>query len=229
VNDFLHPADQTDRILHDAAEEEKRRVKSRVDRARARTKYVNETTSTPPVHSDITNAHVFCDDGCDLPDSWHAAYTTRMASDVYLASLFVAMDPRQPSNMLITLDAVLKGLWVVNPKVFEGPSVKYMPALSTPRTIWSSPEFRATHSLPWLTILEIVNRCSSKWTILATSEQWASAYVNAQQKGKPSTVLALVAPAEVDATIKHAFDLEGFIEFIANVDPQRGSLGLLHM
>ena len=68
-----------------------------------------------------------------------------------------------------------------------------------------------------------------KWKVIPTTAQWASAYADAQKKNKPSTVLAIVTVPERAASVKHAFVLEEFLEFITQIDPKRGSLGLLNM
>jgi len=59
--------------------------------------------------------------------------------------------------------------------------------------------------------------------------KWAIAKATAEKKGRAAEVIALVAPSEINRNVKHMFVLDEFVEFIAKVDPEKGSIGLLGM
>jgi hypothetical protein len=159
----------------------------------------------------------------------------KVASDLHRASLFISADPRNPRNVLLTLAASLLGAWVVSPAVFlnnPGPCVKYNSGLWTKRAIWASPDFRMAFPRAWALILEllIVHGGNHRWTVLGSAQEWATARAYAEKKAKPSEVLSLVGPAELNPILKHTFTLEGLIAFIAKTpDPNKGSIGLVDM
>ena len=232
----LLPSEQSEELSKAACEEAKRQAASFTSRTHTRVKYQSRTTAMPPTNKELRKAVCFLDDGVDMPRQWLATLSciagviTRSAAE---ATLFIAANPRAPSNPLVTLAACLSGAWVVSPDVFvgePGPSIKYVSALLTRRTIWASPCFKEEFKWEWLLILEIMKaRTKQTWKVLCTSQDWAAAKMSADDKGRPADVLALVGASESNARIKHAFTIDQLVSFIANVDPGKGSIGLLSM
>ena len=148
-----------------------------------------------------------------------------------MANAFVASNPRQPQDIVISIVAIMKGSWVFTPRpLTQGqPSVKYRAAMETPRIIWSSQCFRDAHPREWRAILETINAGGGKWRVVASAVQWAEHKARAEKQKKPSFVLGLVVPEEVQANIKHNFALPDFLHFITVVDQCKGSIGLLNM
>jgi hypothetical protein len=229
IHDKLLP-DENTRFSEDAKKEVERRQKSYADRCKARAKFANQTTAIPPTMAELRNSKVFLD--AVAPESCRHALATFdgvITKDVLEATLIVSDNIR--SCGLMSLVAILRGLWVVNPAIFTGPSVKYDAALSTPRIIWASPNFRSSHPSEWLKILEVVQAggAAYKWKVLYTAAEWAKEKANAEKKKTPSMVVALVIAEEQCDSVKHAFTLQQFLEFICKVNPNKGSIGLLNM
>ena len=235
VSGHLLPGDHTAELENEAAAEIKRQTASYKTRTAARQKYIDRTTSTPPTISELEGVQIYFDDKLVLPDSWASKldeYGGKKVQQVWTASMFIANNPTQPNNVLITLAATLRGAWVLSPQVFDGkpgPSIKFNGALRTRRKIWASPNFRASFNREWHVILELLSSQSHKWTILASSRDWANEKAHAESKKRPADVIALVVTEELTPGLKHCFTPDAFIQFVSTTDQKKGSIGLLGM
>ena len=237
IQGFLLPSEQTPELRQASVVEIERQSASYVSRLRTRLKYEHKTTAVPPTIAELKNARCYIDDGVVMPTKWLATLSKIhgvITRSIHVANLFVAMNPRDPQSNVITLAACLRGAWVISPAYFggeshTGPSIKYQPSVMTKRSIWASPKFKREFPSHWLLILEILNTVRHRWSFLSTPEQWANTRVEAERKGRPTDVFALVHPSECNPAIKHAFALDQLVAFIAHADPDKGSIGLLNM
>ena len=238
---MLLPREQTPQIKLDVEAEAARKAISVRDRTNARAKHDNAMTASPPTEKELCKCCVFLDDGLQMPNEWLATlsrYRGIMTREAWRANFFVAMNPSQPVNPLITWAAALSGSWVLSPACFlgqPGPSIKYRPAIFTKRQVWASDSFIVNQdSLPyWHALLEILNAfpTTHSWKILVTAEQWARTRAHCEKAKRPAEVIALVSATEASSLNKAgAFDMASASSFFAsNFDRSRGSIGLLGM
>ena len=64
---------------------------------------------------------------------------------------------------------------------------------------------------------------------MASTQDWAKARAIAEDKKRPTDVIALVGTTELRDTLKHCFSVAGLVAFLARTDPNKGSIGLLGM
>jgi len=233
----LLPEEHTEALRHESVMELARQDESYRSRLNDRKRYAAKTTAVPPTLLEVRACSASLDDGLMWTNELRVRLgdlAGKVASDLHRASLFISADPRNPRNVLLTLAASLLGAWVVSPAVFlnnPGPCVKYNCGLGTKRIIWASPGFCRTFPHAWALILELLNVGGRhRWTVLGSVKEWATARAHAEKVGRPTEVLSLVSPAELNPILKHTFTLEGLIAFIAkNQDPNKGSIGLVDM
>ena len=231
----LLPSDQTAGLDDAVKDEQKRQASSYRERVNARVKYTAKTLARPPTLDEKVGMVLYKDSGVMLPVGWLAklaALSAREATDLSKATAFVATNPRKPCDRLVALAAVLRGSWAMSPNVFmgdSGPSVKYIAAFATKRSIFATPLFKRTYPREWLLVLELANSVPNcKWKFLGSAVEWAAARAVVERKGTPTQVLALVGPGEA-AALKHAFSVDGLVDFVGHEDPKMGSIGLLMM
>jgi hypothetical protein len=208
-----------------------RRVKSFADRCRTRAKFKSKTTASPPTQAEINDSIIFMDEGVDVRSINLATARCTTTTSICEATLMVSRDPRMPSLDSIKLVAMLKGLWIVSPDLFVGPCIKYRPSLATARIIFATEAFKAAHAREWLVLLEVIAQDAPqrRWKVVASPLEWAATKAIAEKRKTPSQVIALVVESEQTPTLKHAFTLGEFMDFVRNVDDTRGSIGLLGM
>lgn len=231
----LLPEEESADLRQASIAESARQASSYIQRVNARKKYAGKTTAVPPTLLEMNAVKVFLDTGLTWTPEWLqrlGAIGCSVAANEHVASFFISSTPRRPSNLLVSMSAILQGAWVVSPAVFfgrSGPSIKYLCALQTKRSIWASPSFCENFRKEWLLILELISSRTNRWTVLGSAQDWATARAIAESKGTPSQVLSLVGLSECDPSLKHSFAPEGFLAFVGNADPQKGSIGLLDM
>ncbi len=173
-----------------------------------------------------------------MPKEWLATlskYSATVTREPHKATIFVAANPWQPSEPIVTWAACLIGTWVISPESFvgnRGPSLKYKAAIFTKRKVWASYTFRTDNPLHWLVMLEVLNAhpSTNQWTLLGSSAAWANARAHAERVKRPTEVLAFVGNGErLRLNMPHVFDGSSWKDFLPNIDPTRGSLGLLNM
>ena len=235
------PEERTEELRLASTAEKKRQEASYVSRVRARVKYFDKTHAVPPTDLELNGATCYSEGRM-----WNMRLLQRLVAIngistaiPHEATLFLAAEPRNPREKIITVVAQLRGSWVVSPAVFlghSGPSIKYCSALQTARVLYSTPLFRTNFTNEWLAILEVIRRVGSadrkvmNWNVVRTVHQWAAAKALADSKKKPATVIALAdQQLECKAELKHVFALDSFLQFIAKIDPKKGSIGLLDM
>ena len=235
LQDHLLP-DEKDAALQEASAGEKQRQhKSFVGRMNDRLKYQNKTRAVQPAPAEFFRAKLYLDVGTTLPDEWLATVTRVQASitaDIHVATMLVSGNPRSPTSQLVTVVACLRGLWVVSPSVLvagSGPSVKYLEAITSKRTVWVSHSFQTEYASEWFLLLEIFNNAAHNWKFLKSPGDWARARAHAEKQKRPADVIALVGPQEIRSALKHCFTPAGMIAFLARSDPIKGSIGLLNM
>lgn len=237
LQDHLLPDEKGVALQLASAAEKIRQAKSYASRLKDRLKYTMKTTAVPPTPSELFRSKVYLDGGTHLPSEWHATLTrveATVTTDLNHATMFVADNPRSPMSPIITLVASLTGSWVVSPSVFvgnAGPSVKYLESMATKRLVWVSPAFQQTYPREWLAILEVANNTNviCKWTFLGSCKAWANARAIAESKKRPTDVIALVGPLEMNDKLKHCFGVVELITFMAHSHPNKGSIGVLNM
>ena len=179
---------------------------------------------------------IFVDDSV----SWNAELEARcrqlqgrVTLVVHMASLFLSREPTNPRNIGVTLSASLQGSWVLSPEVFlgkPGPSVKYRAALNVKRTVWASPNFRNAYPTDWLVMLELIkSHQPNQWTVLSDAREWANRKALAERKNRSAEVLGLLHTDEISPHMKHCFNMKDALSFVSALDPNYGSIGLLHM
>ena len=220
------------------SEQAKKDQKSFRERVNAKKKFSDATTAKPPTSREMWKCRIYIAGSVLMPNAWLATLSQVsgvVTRTVHSATIFVASNPSNPCEPIITWAAFLMGAWVVSPPVFvgqAGPSIKYMPSILVKRKVWASGAFRAEHPLHWLASLEILSGYASmsQWTLLASAADWAHARAHAEKIKAPSGVIAFVSVAEAGQMSGcHAFDVSGAIGFLAHLDSTRGSLGLLGM
>ena len=230
----LLPEEHTDALRQASHAEAARRTVSYRDRTGVRQKFANRTIAVPPSLAELVG-QVYLDNGLMWKPEWLlrlGVLGASIASDVHVASVFVAKVPRSPCSSLVNLCAVMRGTWIISPEVLlgrPGPSVKYKSALVTKRVLWSTPAFRQNFRAEWLLILEVLSANSNRWTVLGSAHEWALARNIAEDKKRPAEVITLIGPGEGDPQLKHMFLPADCVAFLANTDPLKGSIGLLDM
>ena len=237
MSGHLLAEEQTPQLDQEAFDEAKRQASSYRERAGKRAKYAHQTHATPPTVEELKHCHCYLAE--DVASSnvcdhvWHYKLSSlggMVVNKLWDANLFVERDARVPKNTIVTLAACLVGAWIITPPVLlglPGPCIKFKKALGTQRIIWASPDFMAMHPLEWQLILELMNSVINKWTLLPSADAWALKKAQYEKKGKPAEVLALVSAHEcaANANVKHCFELDDFIKFIASLDVTKGSIG----
>ena len=244
-NNLLLAGERTDELGAAVTVELKRQAVSRRDRENAATKIITATTASPPTVAELTRCFIYIASGVQMPSEWLATLSKvrgTITREAHKATVFIAVDPWQPSEPIVTWAACLSGAWVISPECFvgrKGASRKFKAAICTKRTVWVSANFQSSFSLEWLVLLEILSPTSSapkhQWKLISTAAEWVAARVTAERQKKPTEVIALVGSDEAlqlnnsQPKSCHAFNLAGACTFLANIDQSRGSVGLLEM
>ena len=232
IHSLLTPSD-TDATLQQETEQEiKRQADSYRSRQRARKKYADKTTASPPTTIELQNHTFYAEDDISMLAAEnvealarHGGTHTARLED---ATIFVSSNPRNPTCDLITLAACLRGAWVVSPDVLigrDGPCVKYLPAMNTKRYFWASTQFKTEFPRHWLVILAIYIACKKNWKMLTSAVEWASMKATCEQKHRNAEVIAMVGALEAGPA--HCFIPSTLIDFIRNIDDERGTIGIL--
>ena len=204
---------------------------------RLETKLQQTLTAQYPNDEELRGSTIFVDEGCVLPPDWPAIlarHEARVVTEVYKASVFVAMQPWMPNCALIKLAVRLNGGLLLTPDVLSGPSgacARYEAALKTKRIIWVSDAFRTSHQHEWHVLLEaMVAYPHRKWKLLPNPQAYAAEKVKAQAAKRSAEVLALLAVSEFNRnTLPHVFDFHGFLRFIEKRDVAHTSFGICEM
>jgi hypothetical protein len=202
----------------------------------------NREVNIRPVSQNLTGMvlHVDASTRACLPANWDACVAERHGlevgnAEVKRADAFIAKDPWHLQSSLVMWVAVLKGAWVLAPRVYSGelsgPALRLLPALKQKRQIWPSDEFKRLHLRLWVCILEVMSSAPQgecQWTILPTAVEFATAKAKAEKSGNNASVLALVASAEASdwEPLRHVFSPVDFLKFITKKDVNRTSFGL---
>ncbi len=174
-----------------------------------------------------------------LPANWDACVAERHGlvvgnAEVHRADAFIAKNPWHQQSSLVMWVAVLKGAWIIAPRVYSGelsgPALKLLPALTQKRQIWASDDFQRLHPRLWVCILQVMSvalRGTCQWTFLRTAVDFATAKAAAEKADRNASVLALVTSAEASAQpLRHVFCPDDFLKFVTKKDVNRTSFGL---
>lgn len=114
------------------------------------------------------------------------------------ADLFIVPNPGRP-GMRIRWAAVLGGAAIVSPDVIKtgrGPVVRYVPAVTTRRTVWVSSAFRVAHPAVFDIIKGVTAQMwASKWTVEDGSTDADFRNLRARTRG---SVVGLLTNAEAE-------------------------------
>ena len=172
-----------------AAEEATRQDKSFKKRSGHHLRLQETFAAEPPTDAELRRSRVFLDSGglfADLRDaitSYEGLLTDRLDNAV----AFIAENPWQPSDCLVTFAAILRGAWVIRKSTYilgSGVALKYSSALNTRRKLWVSEHARAQFPAAWLLILELLSVMTHKWTLLGSAAEFAAAKAWAEHRKK---------------------------------------------
>ena len=141
-NSLLLDHESTDQLRAAVGAEAVRQANSARDRANTRQKNLVATTASPPSQAEFRKCVVFLDHELPMPPEWLATlrkYDGWRTQEPHKANFFIALNPSQPVNPLISWAAALSGAWVISPGCFvgkSGASIKFKPAVFTRRHIW---------------------------------------------------------------------------------------------
>lgn len=233
---LLLDSEKTDELKIAVNAEAIRQAVSARDRANVRVKLSAATTGSPPSNEEFNTCVLLLDDGVQLTGELqatlmkHSGYISR---EPHRCQFFLAHNPWEPVDPLLKWIAVLSGAWVLSPDCFlgrPGASIKYKPAIFTKRRVWVSPDFQRENPSCWIALLELLqSHPGHSWKLLPTPAAWATARARAETVKRPTEVLAFVSSVEAGPMTPGTWGLASAIDFLANVDKSRGSIGLLHM
>ena len=241
MQQLLNPGEVSCELEAATAMEQQRQLTSLKSRIASETSLANKLVASPPSEDELHGVSIFLDSDVSLPSDWHVAIASHEAFHCGIAHdhhIFITAHPWEPANILIAWSARLQGAWIMTPEVYSGkargPVAKFEPALSVRRKLWVSPDFRNANPSIWLLILELLAKCRSRWTILATKQDWASEKARAIAQKRSAEVLALVTEAELHrearGVLPHVLGPQAFLDFIERANESRTILGLgLHL
>ena len=163
--------------------------------------------------------------------NWSFTDDAAAACDVFLHNM-VGMGSL-PS--VVVWAAALQGAWVLLPEWaskdaehYEGPCIKFVPAVTTKRWFWISPAFSGERPDVAECLRQAASRRGSKWTMIDDVEAWALRKQAAQEKQNSAAVIALVTDEETTQfqDVPHVFGASGFFSFACKVDSSRSRLAL---